>query len=109
MTTTAQYLETLRRIPDDIVLSMAARPIEPWRFDQCICGWAAREAKARTLNVDATETEAYLADRDCTAAFGGEPREWADIFGGIVTTAGRLDEMVEEAFTLRVMEAAGVA
>lgn len=106
----AKYLNTLRRIPDDIVLSMASRDVNPNNGNTCICGWAIRESVARALNCDAEATsvlDILAIDRNLANAFGGTKDEWASLY----FDAGMYGypAAVEEAFTRRVMEAAGVA
>lgn len=107
MITVAQYRRTLDRIPDDIVLSMASREIEPNEGPSCICGWAVRESIARVCGIDASE--APTPSRiiyECWNRFGGTEPEWASVYWHIIgdTTAA----LVEEAFADRVMAAAGV-
>jgi hypothetical protein len=109
MSTTEKYLTTLRRIPDDIILSIASREVVPIQCSQCICGWGAREALARVrgvdaddiLRVDGFEFETW---KTCHQVFGGEVNEWCDVFTDIYSGPD-----VEDAFVTRVMEAAGVA
>jgi hypothetical protein len=110
MTTTAQYLTTLRRIPDDIILSIASRAIQPAEGEACICGWAVREAIGRAVDLDAEAVDPYAEPGSgvvsgCIDRFGGNEDEWGGVFGGIVSR----QDLVEDAFVTRVMEAAGVA
>lgn len=111
MSTTAQYLKTLRRIPDDIVLSMATRGIDVNNGNVCICGWAIREAVGRAAGRDAADTP--VADilsirRDLARRFGGTEQEWDNLYFDVGYYGGKVS-VVEAAFVTRVMEAAGVA
>jgi hypothetical protein len=101
-----RYLATLRRIPDDVILSMATRPINLNSAAECVCGWAAREIVARQQNIDAEDAAPFdptgvLADTlgDDAADWWGE---WSRINGaGPGEESG--DEL-EEAFVERVLE-----
>lgn len=105
MSTARTYLKTLRRIPDDIVLSMATREINPYDNATCVCGWAIREAIARTVGADAANVTAPMfADARCAERFGGSDDEWFHLFDNIQYEP----EVVESAFARRVMEAAKV-
>lgn len=109
MSTTARYLKTLRRIPDDIVLSMATREIVPQDSEMCICGWALREALAPSHDIDAVDVDVFfhVKTKSCARRFGGDLEEWEDLFWNI-SNPGDMP-LVESAFVTRVMEAAGVA
>jgi hypothetical protein len=109
-----KYLTTLRRVPDDVILAIGAREIVPDKGDVCVCGWAVREQLARIAQTDAEEQDAFdwgaepftawsPADR-APVLFGGNPETWRALYD-----RAPYDRDVEEAFTLRVMEAAGVA
>lgn len=104
------YLRTIRRIPDRIILAIASRDVIPSSPTSCICGWAIRESLARASNMDAEKIDAYtrvdsVVDA-CADRFGGTWEEWDAVFRGI---AGVEAPLIEEAFVDRVMEAAGVA
>lgn len=94
-------LETLRRIPDGIILDMASREIVMQGQNSCICGWAIREslglAAGRTEPAawHGRELEEEMADR-----FGGTEEEWAE-----VAYWGNGMPALEEAFARRVQEA----
>lgn len=108
MSATAKYLKTLRRIPDDIVLSVATREIVDISPSQCVCGWAIRESIARAANMPAEEViVTFPVTWRCENAFGGTDEEWSAIFLGICDEAQA--PRIEAAFVIRVMEAAGVA
>lgn len=98
------YLDTLRLVPDDIILSMATRPISLDDAYECVCGWAAREIVARDRNLDAADQgtrKCYvigvLEDR-----LGGENHEWSRINGA---GYGPTEKALERAFVERVLEA----
>lgn len=107
MANPASYLATLRRIPDDIILAIAAQDFEENRARQCVCGWAFRESLARELNRDAdtplSTTEAWLAidsEVRCHERFGGRARQWSRLFIG----ASEDTPNVEAAFVDRLDE-----
>lgn len=105
---TLDYLTTLRRIPDEIILSIATQDLEPDYGSRCICGWAIREVLAIAAGVDAEEvtldsSDIPVVDR-CLAAFGGLSHEWGNLFWDIA--ASKTAPLVEEAFAQRVLEAA---
>lgn len=95
-----EMLENLRRIPDDVILAMASRDIEPSNAFKCVCGWAARELHSKLNGTDADNNTGeifvteYLAEQ-----LGGN---WLDI-NGAFTTTDSLDAL-EKAFTDRVSE-----
>lgn len=101
------YHATLRRVPDDIILAVATRPIELRESQECVCGWMARETHARRMNVDAAERATRLSVTSALAdTYGGsEFDEWCPInwaYGSQIKA-----ENLERAFVERVMEAAG--
>jgi hypothetical protein len=102
-----KYLTTLRRVPDDVILSTATRDIDLAETYRCVCGWTAREIAARKQNCDADTADGGPLVWTIAGAVGGDFYEWQRInlaFHGKPTALA-----LEEAFTLRVMEAAGVA
>ena len=98
-----QTLQTLRLLPDDIVLAVAGREIEPSEPSSCLCGWAMREGFARVLDQPASELRP-LADPSqwLAVTYGGSYGNWDDIFLGITDQASA--PLIEEAFTFRVLE-----
>lgn len=117
------YLKLLRRVPDDIILSVATREIVPSMASSCLCGWVIREAISKMANKDAETTAAVgllastfapiddefhaswatiEADR-LASLYGGRPADWDQIFYGI---CGEDALLIEVAFTNRVAEAA---
>lgn len=114
-----------RRVPDDIILSVASREFEMGDNASCVCGWIVREAVARLRNVaaemvDLSDTimlpngeEFYLSKEGCHMIFGGSRLGWEEIFHG-VTGISDFDPTyegnpavpdIERAFMNRVMEA----
>lgn len=107
------YLKTLRRIPDDIILSMGVREFHMDDATTCICGWALREGMSKVLNETADELNHYDAPAPsgeimpgtpsrCVAMFGGDHRSWHNIFIGV--TNSQLPA-IELAFVVRMDEA----
>lgn len=76
------YLATLRRIPDDIFLAIFSHDFDEGDGDRCVCGWAMREGIARVLGVDADATDEtnYESYETCQRFFGGDEREWLDLY-----------------------------
>ena len=99
------YLTTLRRVPADIILSVATRDINLRDANTCVCGWVIREAIARRDNVDAEDafSDAFHADA-CRAAFGDTGDEWDAIYFGVSYECAPL---IERAFVERVLECVG--
>lgn len=105
------YLKTLRRIPDDIILSMATRNFDMLVPNVCLCGWAWREAldhaskeKRAALTVGDDTAMRFdsvwcYTDNGCRKAFGGTSAEWSSIYGDADMP------VVETAFTVRLEEA----
>lgn len=94
-------------VPDDVALSAAARDLQLMNATHCLCGWVVREQLARAAGVDADEYpyggyEPFLASN----LFGGTKEQWQAVFYGV----NRADTAptIEEAWTHRVMQAAGV-
>lgn len=104
MSTYRQYLTTLRRVPDDIVLATAARDLEPDISDRCLCGWFVREQIARMTGQSADEQDVSFDNTvpTCVESFGGSASEWEAIFYGVARDDAPL---IERAFVERVLEA----
>jgi hypothetical protein len=111
----SHHLDTLRRVPDDVILAVASRELGMHDSNACLCGWIVREAVARLA--DCAPEDVYVYDdrtvrltgedtvlRSCVKLFGGDRRAWRDIFVG-TTMSDRLPD-IEVAFTQRVAEAA---
>ncbi len=101
------YLKTLRRLPADIVLSMATRNIQVGNPSACVCGWAIRESLAFTNGKPAEE---YRVSEACdpwhqgeylAKEYGGTVGEWDSLF---YDASSLLTPIVEEAFLRRVAE-----
>ncbi len=100
------YLDTLRRIPDDIILAIGAQDFDECSFERCVCGWALRERLARELNVEpeSVKAEIFTVPGRCSELFSGDYTEWHALFQGAmmdtlnVETAfvDRLNEIVPE-------------
>ena len=102
----ASRLATLRRVPDDVILSAATREFDMWAGDTCVCGWVVREALGRLNGTDAAQQDVFFSHHVAQQQFGGTREEWGRIYGSVTYPSGLA--AVEEAFTLRVMEAARV-
>ena len=100
------YLTTLRRVPADIILSVATRDINLDDGNTCVCGWVIREAFARRDNVDAEDTgkKLWWVSVKCPDEFGGEYDEWDAIYMGVTDKRAPL---IERAFVERVLECVG--
>lgn len=108
-------LETLRRVPDRIILAVAARDLEFFDNSRCLCGWVVREAIAEIRNMRASRTklpqlegDRYFtvnADDECAKRFGGTWYEWHEIYIGVT----RYDDLpiIESAYVRRLDEACG--
>lgn len=84
MSTTVSILRTLRRLPDDVVLDIAGREIDPVNFRTCVCGWALRGGLAMAAGVDPSEVEiGGVVTYELLRIFGGSHKEWLAIFDGI--------------------------
>lgn len=103
-----EHLETLRRVPDDVILAAGSRDFEMGDGTTCVCGWVVREALAR-LPEHKHETADQLNEMGypfrCVTLFGGTEEEWQKIYDGV--TYGPTLEHVELAFALRMDEALG--
>jgi hypothetical protein len=105
MSTYRQYLNTLRRVPDDIVLAVATRNVEPLFSDRCLCGWFVREQVEQMTGSSADEMDLpYSATIPrCIESFGGTEAEWYRLFRDIYPEP--TGASVERAFVERVLEA----
>jgi hypothetical protein len=101
------YLNTLRRLPDDVILSTATRDIDVNVTFRCVCGWTAREIQAREQNCDAGEAFNGSLVKTLMRTAGGRFAEWQRVNHAFCDQQTAV--ALEEAFTRRVMEAAGVA
>lgn len=100
-----RYLTTLRRIPKEVRLSMATREYDMNDPATCVCGWAIRDELLRAVG---SENESHgFVQNECAERFGGEVESWDAIFDGVCYPE-RLP-LIEEAFTLAVMEAVGAS
>lgn len=99
------FLQTLRRLPDDVVLDMATREFQMGEPDTCVCGWAIRHALARRLDVAPEDVNGdTVSVHSEEKLYGGTWQEWYSIFQGV---CGDVDlPLIELAFVIRVDEAA---
>lgn len=88
------YLETLRRIPDDIVLAIFAHDFDEGHGEQCVCGWALRESMTRELNMPAEDVLVGLPITRCHGRFGGSLREWDDLYWGASNNTAQVENAV---------------
>lgn len=109
MTTYQTYLTTLRRVPDDIVLSVATREMEMSSGETCLCGWFVKEQVGRLLNMDPEAVDpfadvpgirAFSPNYKASEMFGGGWEEWSSLYNGAEWDTSA----VEEAFVERVLE-----
>lgn len=101
---TMDYLATLTRLPDDIVLAVMGRDLDLGYPYECVCGWAVRESIARELGIAASDVASgiqlpNLIVVECANRFGGSVDEWDRIFIGVCN-----DQMplIEEAMARRL-------
>ena len=86
----ASYLETLRRIPDDVFLAIWASDFDEQAANSCICGWALRHnllkvtGRDPVTDGDGMDDPLYtdLPSVTLAARFGGESGEWREVFTG---------------------------
>jgi hypothetical protein len=70
----AKVLRTLRRIPDDVILTMATRQFFMGDPDECVVGWAIRDMGLPQKSYD---------EHEAVTAFGGTYDEWRDVYIGV--------------------------
>jgi hypothetical protein len=97
------YLRTLRRIPDDIILSMATRPISVEEAFECVCAWAAQEIVADERNITPKKHMGISITGTLYDRCGGTPAEWNAINHAHLYPGE--PELLERAFVERVLEA----
>lgn len=102
-----QYLKTLRRVPDDVILALGTREFEMDDGPTCLCGWIVKETleklKGIGLKLKEVEFDSWDTGNSCQRLYGGSYGEWQDIFGG-VTEEDNFPN-IERAFVNRVIEA----
>lgn len=108
--TVDEILETLRRLPDRIVLAVMGRDLDLADGERCLCGWALREKIAELKNVGASTVRTTDAPDGgwhvpiaCANQFGGDELEWEAVFVG-ATNHEELP-VIEAAWVQRVDEA----
>src|SRR5689334_23242053 len=85
---TIDVRKLLKRIPDDVVLSVSTRDLNLGDPDTCLCGWAVREALVATTGVDpkkfgTLDTDWQYPDHLCAKLFGGSLDDWNAVFEGV--------------------------
>lgn len=100
------YLETLRNVPDDVVVRAAGHTLDLQDPNRCICGWVLREAIATmrdvsVRNVNVLNGKGTVAEQ-CSRIFGGTAAEWEAIYSGV--TNKEVAPAIEAAFYQRVRE-----
>jgi hypothetical protein len=102
------FLDTLRLVPDDIILSMATRDFNMESPLKCLCGWAVQEMILQLAfnncdrkNLRHLQSESVLAA--VRRIYGGTIWEWQGIFLGVMNFVNI--ELIELAFVLRLDEA----
>lgn len=104
-------LETLRRVPDRIILATMGRDLDLNSSNRCLCGWFVREKLAEISNVGASTTNVWDATgtgpiTQAVRHFGGTREEWSEIFHGVeYRNETTLLPIIEAAFVRRVEEA----
>jgi hypothetical protein len=103
-----QFLSTLRKVPDDIVLSTAARELDLGDEQSCLCGTFMRECLVKMRDeefskVNVSNDAGLDVPASCAFLFGGEQEDWEDIFTGVIDENDA--PLIEEAFMTRVFEA----
>lgn len=112
--TEQSVLETLRRVPDRIILATMGRDLDLYDNSACLCGWFVREKLAEIQNrgastVSLPRIQTFWGDsprstREMSVEmFGGTALEWRDIHTGV--TEDETVGVVERAFVRRVDEA----
>jgi hypothetical protein len=108
-------LNLLRRVDDDVILSVATRALDMGIGDSCLCGWVVREGLARLGSLASPDDrEAYndwrfarervpTAYDLCADLYGGDRDDWWKVYTG--ANEGSLFPHVEAAFVQRVDEA----
>jgi hypothetical protein len=105
------HLRVLRLLPDQVVLDVAGRDLVMSDSRQCLCGWALRASMALASGGDPADDKyadecvwgLYEVPDALARRYGGTVEDWALIFGGVASHLYR--EAIEEAFTLRLLEA----
>jgi hypothetical protein len=111
------YLSILDRIPDEFILEMASRGIDPGLPTECIAGWAWRAEFQRLgkrkmdLQVDSTwdstDFDGSTLASHLSQTFGGDWEDWRSLFYDIAGTT-REANRVERAFAIRLDRAANI-
>lgn len=117
MITEESVLETLRRVPDRIIMATMGRDLDLNQPSTCLCGWFIREKLAEMQNVGASEVRSdgglRGTPRRAAQLFGGSVEEWGGVYWGVVGMHheddfwrdAKITAIVEAAFVRRVDEA----
>jgi hypothetical protein len=102
-----EYLSTLRKLPDDIVLDLATRELELNNPQRCVCGWAVRASLGKLQDRDPARVNMEDVDEAewLNQSYGFGDVTWHEIFDGVVEALEA--PVIEEALRIRVIEAAG--
>lgn len=101
----SKYLKTLELLPDDVVLDIAGREIEPDVSSTCLAGWALRASVARAVPVQfAEEPDSWLSFTPPAklAQRYGDYAGWQAIYYGIENP--RKLPAIERAFMARLLQ-----
>ena len=71
------YLDTLREVPDGIIVAAAGHEFSMVDGDRCICGWVLREAIATMKDIPVSRVKVSTGSNGKSV-----PRQCADVFGG---------------------------
>jgi hypothetical protein len=87
---TRKYLKTLKRIPDDVVLSVASRNLKLDDGNYCLVGTAVKEMLISMVGTAPkkfdTEVDSINVPELASLLFGGTKSEWEDVFTGVIDT-----------------------
>lgn len=98
-----EMLETLRLVPDDVILAVATRDIQLDSAFQCVCGSIIRELWSIEQDVDFDDVEySDVIVEGLHMRLGGEPKDWYDINGAFADPV--YAEALELAFVTRLDE-----
>lgn len=98
-----KFLDLLRVIPDDVVLSLGTRNIKLDDPQDCFCGWTAKELRVLEQDVDAEELalDGQSILEKLTDKLGETWQDWQYINSAFTTDV--LSQALELAFVDRVL------
>lgn len=98
-----EMLETLRLVPDDVILAVATRNIQLDSAFRCVCGSIIRELWSIEQDVDFENVNfSNTIIEGLHMRLGGEPKDWYDINGAYGDPVDA--EALELAFVSRLDE-----